>query len=180
MPKGFFYLISAQFASGLADNAFLILGIAFLTEQGYPGWWAPLLKFSFTLSYVLLAPLMGPLADAFAKAKLMAFMNALKVVGVAFVFTSFHPMLAFAIVGMAASAYAPAKYGLITETVPAEQLVKANAWLEVTVVMSVILGTVCGGLLVAVKNFEFMVLLNQGFLGKIDEKMIKFDLCYNG
>ena len=164
MPKGFFYLISAQFASGLADNAFLILGIAFLTEQGYPGWWAPLLKFSFTLSYVLLAPLMGPLADAFAKAKLMAFMNALKVVGVAFVFTSFHTMLAFAIVGMAASAYAPAKYGLITETVPAEQLVKANAWLEVTVVMSVILGTVCGGLLVAVKNFEFMVLLNQGFL----------------
>ena len=164
MPKGFFYLISAQFASGLADNAFLILGIAFLTEQGYPGWWAPLLKFSFTLSYVLLAPLMGPLADAFAKAKLMACMNALKVVGVAFVFTSFHPMLAFAIVGMAASAYAPAKYGLITETVPAEQLVKANAWLEVTVVMSVILGTVCGGLLVAVKNFEFMVLLNQGFL----------------
>ena len=68
MPKGFFYLISAQFASGLADNALLILGIAFLAEQGYPGWWAPLLKFSFTLSYVFLAPLMGPLADAFSKA----------------------------------------------------------------------------------------------------------------
>ena len=164
MPKGFFYLISAQFASGLADNAFLILGIAFLSEQGYPGWWAPLLKFSFTLSYVFLAPLMGPLADAYAKAKLMACMNALKVVGVAFIFTSFHPMLAFAIVGMAASAYAPAKYGLVTETVPAEQLVKANGWLEVTVVMSVILGTACGGLLVASKNFEHMVLLNQGFI----------------
>ena len=177
MPKGFFYLISAQFASGLADNAFLILGIAFLSEQGYPGWWAPLLKFSFTLSYVLLAPLMGPLADAFAKAKLMAFMNALKVVGVAFVFTSFHPMLAFAIVGMAASAYAPAKYGLMTETVPAEQLVKANAWLEVTVVMSVILGTVCGGLLVAVKNFDFMVLLNQGF---IDSFQISLETQYAG
>ena len=164
MPKGFFYLISAQFASGLADNAFLILGIAYLSEQGYPGWWAPLLKFSFTLSYVFLAPLMGPLADAYAKAKLMACMNALKVVGVAFIFTSFHPMLAFAIVGMAASAYAPAKYGLVTETVPAEQLVKANGWLEVTVVMSVILGTACGGLLVASKNFEHMALLNQGFI----------------
>jgi MFS family permease len=164
MPKGFFYLISAQFASGLADNALLILGIAFLTEQGYPGWWAPLLKFSFTLSYVFLAPLMGPLADAMPKAKLMALMNALKVVGVAFVFTSMHPMLAFAIVGMAASAYAPAKYGLVTETVPAEQLVKANGWLEVTVVMSVILGTACGGLLVASKSFEYMVLLNDGLI----------------
>ena len=164
MPKGFFYLISAQFASGLADNALLILGIAFLSEQGYPGWWAPLLKFSFTLSYVFLAPLMGPLADAFSKAKLMACMNALKVVGVAFIFTSFHPMLAFAIAGMAASAYAPAKYGLVTETVPAEQLVKANGWLEVTVVMAVILGTACGGLLVASKSFVWMSTLNLSFI----------------
>ena len=164
MPKGFFYLISAQFASGLADNALLILGIAFLHEQGYPGWWAPLLKFSFTLSYVFLAPLMGPLADAFSKAKLMACMNALKVVGVAFIFTSFHPMLAFAIAGMAASAYAPAKYGLVTETVPAEQLVKANGWLEVTVVMAVILGTACGGLLVASKSFAWMSTLNLSFI----------------
>ena len=164
MPKGFFYLISAQFASGLADNALLILGIAFLSEQGYPGWWAPLLKFSFTLSYVFLAPLMGPLADAFSKAKLMACMNALKVVGVAFIFTSFHPMLAFAIAGMAASAYAPAKYGLVTETVPADQLVKANGWLEVTVVMSVILGTACGGLLIASKSFAWMSSLNLSFI----------------
>jgi len=164
MPKGFFYLISAQFASGLADNALLILGIAFLNEQGYPGWWAPLLKFSFTLSYVFLAPLMGPLADAFPKAKLMAFMNALKVVGVAFIFTSFHPMLAFAIAGMAASAYAPAKYGLVTETVPAAQLVKANGWLEVTVVMAVIMGTACGGLLVASKSFAWMSALNLSFI----------------
>jgi len=164
MPKGFFYLISAQFASGLADNALLILGIAFLSEQGYPGWWAPLLKFSFTLSYVFLAPLMGPLADAFSKAKLMACMNALKVVGVAFIFTSFHPMLAFAIAGMAASAYAPAKYGLVTETVPSEQLVKANGWLEVTVVMAVILGTACGGLLVASKSFVWMSSLNLSFI----------------
>jgi MFS family permease len=164
MPKGFFYLISAQFVSGLADNALLILGIAFLVEQGHPGWWAPLLKFSFTLSYVFLAPLMGPLADAFSKAKLMACMNALKVVGVAFIFTNFHPMFAFAIAGMAASAYAPAKYGLVTETVPAELLVKANGWLEVTVVMAVILGTACGGLLVASKSFVWMSILNQSFI----------------
>lgn len=164
MPKGFFYLISAQFASGLADNALLILGIAFLSEQGYPGWWAPLLKFSFTLSYVFLAPLMGPVADAFSKAKLMACMNALKVVGVVFIFTSFHPMLAFAIVGLAASAYAPAKYGLVTETVPPILLVKANGWLEVTVVMSVILGTACGGLLVASRDLAFMSQFNQSFI----------------
>jgi LPLT family lysophospholipid transporter-like MFS transporter len=177
MPKGFFYLIGAQFTSGLADNALLILGIAFLSEQGYPGWWAPLLKFSFTLSYVFLAPLMGPLADAFSKAKLMASMNALKMIGVAFIFTSFHPVLAFAIVGMAASAYAPAKYGLVTETVPESDLVKANGWLEVTVVMSVILGTVCGGMLVATSNMAWMSNFNLAF---IETLSLSIDTAYAG
>ncbi len=168
MPQGFYYLISAQFASGLADNALLILGIALLNEQGYPGWWAPLLKFSLTLSYVFLAPLMGPLADAFSKSKLMSWMNAIKVMGVALIFTNLHPMLSFAVVGIAASAYAPAKYGLITETVPPDQLVKANGWIEVSVVMSVILGTACGGLLVASKNINFMQWLNFEFINALN------------
>lgn len=148
MPAGFFFLIAAQFASGLADNALLILCIRFLQEQGYPGWWAPLLKFSFTLSYVVLAPLMGPLSDAVPKARLMAWMNALKLSGVLLLLLGWHPALAFAVVGLAASAYAPAKYGLVTESVPAAALVRANAWLEVTVVLSVILGAALGGWLV--------------------------------
>ena len=162
MPKGFFYLVSAQFASGLADHALLILGIAFLSEQGYPGWWAPLLKFSFTLSYVLLAPALGPLSDAVSKPRLMAAMNGLKLIGVAFFFSGIHPVLAFALVGLAASAYAPAKYGLVTETVTPAQLVRANGWLEVSVVLAVILGTACGGVLLGVRHWEAMVRLNDG------------------
>jgi MFS family permease len=147
MPQGFYFLIGAQFASGLADNALLILGIYFLNEQGYPGWWAPLLKFSLTLSYVLLASVVGPLADAFAKNRLMAFMNALKILGVVMLLTGVFPMLAFALIGLAASVYAPAKYGLVTESVPPRLLVRANAWLEVSVVLSVILGVALGGAL---------------------------------
>jgi MFS family permease len=162
MPKGFFYLIGAQFTSGLADHALLILGIAFLSEQGYPAWWAPLLKFSFTLSYVLLAPVLGPLADAVSKPRLMAVMNALKLVGVSFFLSGLHPVLAFALVGLAASAYAPAKYGLVTETVSPQQLVQANAWLEVSVVLAVILGTASGGVLIGIHQWAFMVALNDG------------------
>ena len=149
MPPGFHYLIGAQFASGLADNALLIVSIRFLQEQGYPGWWAPLLKFAFNLAYVLLAPLMGPLADAFPKARLMAAMNALKLTGVVCMLMGVHPALSFAVIGLAASAYAPAKYGLVTESVPARWLVRANGWLEVSVVLSVILGAALGGVLVS-------------------------------
>ena len=164
MPQGFFYLIGAQFASGLADHALLILGIAFLSEQGYPGWWAPLLKFSFTLSYVLLAPALGPLADAVSKPRLMAAMNALKLTGVVFFFSGTHPVLAFALVGLAASAYAPAKYGLVTETVPPAQLVQANGWLEVSVVLAVILGTASGGVLISSRHWDFMAACNAALI----------------
>ena len=147
MPKGFYFLIGAQFASGLADNALLILGIYFLKEQGYPGWWAPLLKFSLTLAYVLLASVVGPLADAFPKSRLMAGMNALKIVGVLLLCMGVQPMCAFAVIGLAASVYAPAKYGLATESVPARWLVRANAWIEVSMVLSVIFGIALGGAL---------------------------------
>jgi MFS family permease len=156
MPRGFHLLIAAQFASALADNALLIVTIALLHQQGYPAWWAPLLKFAFTLAYVGLAPVVGPVADAMPKARLMAWMNALKVVGLLMlvgvldpVAGPVPPVLAFAVVGLAAAAYAPAKYGLVTEIVPPERLVRANAWIEVSVVVAALMGTVLGGLLVS-------------------------------
>ena len=50
MPTGFYLIIAAQFVSALADNALLIVSIALLSEQGLPAWWAPMLKFVFTIS----------------------------------------------------------------------------------------------------------------------------------
>jgi len=145
MPKGFAFLILAQFFSGLADNAFLLLGIFFLQEQGYPAWWAPLLKMVFTLSYVMLASVVGPVADAFQKRHVMMAINGLKLLSVVLLWTGVSPLVAFALTGFAASVYAPAKYGLLTETVPSAHLVKANAFLEVSVVLSVLWGVVLGG-----------------------------------
>lgn len=149
MPPGFHVLIAAQFASALADNALLIVTIALLQQQGQPAWLAPLLKFGFMLSYVLFAPFVGPLADAVPKARLMAVMNGVKVIGVLGLLLGWHPLLAFTVVGFGAAAYAPAKYGLLTEIVPPQQLVAANGWVEVSVVCAALLGTVLGGLLVS-------------------------------
>ncbi|RZS58507.1 lysophospholipid transporter LplT [Sphaerotilus mobilis] len=149
LPPGFHRLIAAQFCSALADNALLIVTIALLVEQGAPAWWAPMLKFGFTLSYVLLAPVVGPLADAWPKARLMAWMNAVKVLGVLALLAGWPPLLAFAVVGFGAAAYAPAKYGLVTEMVGANRLVEANGWIEVSVVSAALLGAVLGGALVS-------------------------------
>ena len=149
LPQGFKLLIATQFSSALADNALLIVTIALLAEHQMPGWWAPLLKFGFTLSYVLLAPFVGPLADAAPKARLMTWMNAVKCAGALALMLSMNPVLAFIVVGFGAAAYAPCKYGLITELVAPEYLVAANGWLEVSVVCAALLGTVLGGALVS-------------------------------
>lgn len=149
MPPGFHLLIAAQFVSALADNALLIVAIALLQQQGHPLWWAPLLKFNFTIAYVVLAPFVGPLADAWPKQRVMMAMNALKVVGVAALLAGLNPLAAFGIIGIGAAAYAPAKYGLVTEMVPPRQLVAANGWIEVSTVCAILLGAVLGGLLVS-------------------------------
>ena len=149
LPRGFGIVIGAQFASALADNALLIVAIALLVQQGFAPWWAPLLKIGFMASYVLLAPWVGPLADAFAKGRVMAAMNVVKIVGLALLAVGLHPVAALAVVGLGAAAYAPAKYGLITELAEPEALVKANGWIEISVVSAALLGAVLGGLLVS-------------------------------
>jgi MFS family permease len=149
MPPGFHLLIAAQFVSALSDNALLIVTIALLQQQGEPAWWVPLLKFSFTIAYVVLAPFVGALADAVAKARLMMAMNGVKVLGVLALLLGASPLLAFAVVGAGAAAYAPAKYGLVTEMVPPRLLVAANGWIEISSVCAVLLGAVLGGALVS-------------------------------
>lgn len=147
MPRGFHALIAAQFASALADNALLIVTMALLHQRGLPAWWAPLLKLGFTLSYVVFAPVLGPLADAVPKARLMRWVTVLKAGGVLAMVAGLHPVAAFCIVGFGAAAYAPAKYGLVTELVGPHRLVAANGWIEVSVVGAVLLGTGLGGAL---------------------------------
>jgi MFS family permease len=149
MPAGFGLLIAAQFVSALADNALLIVAIALLQQEHWPDWWAPMLKVGFMVSYVVLAPFVGPLADGFPKGRVMSAMNAVKILGVLLLAAGTHPVLALTVVGLGAAAYAPAKYGLVTELVGPERLVQANGWLEVTVVCAALMGAVVGGFLVS-------------------------------
>ena len=148
MTRGIACLMAAQFVSGLADNALLIVAMARLAEMGRSAWLAPLLKAVFTLAYVLLAPWVGALADRWPKARVMLAANGLKALACALMALAIDPLLAFALAGVGAAAYSPAKYGLVTELSPPEQLVHANGWLEVTTAGAIILGTALAGWLV--------------------------------
>ena len=147
--EGFVPLMGAQFISALADNALLLVAMALLVEQGQAAFWVPLLKLMFTLSYVVLGPWVGVCADTWPKQKVMMVANGVKALACVAMLWGVNPLLAFAIVGVGAAVYAPAKYGLVTELAQPEQLVTANAWIEISTVSAVLLGVVLGGALVS-------------------------------
>ena len=148
MKKGFSTIMSAQFFSSLADNALLVAAIELLNASRAPTWHVAALPSMFALFYVLLAPFVGAFADAVPKGKVMFVSNAIKVVGCLMMLFGTHPLMAYAIVGLGAAAYSPAKYGILTELLPASQLVKANGWIEGLTIASIILGVLLGGQLV--------------------------------
>jgi MFS family permease len=148
MGKGFYTIMAAQFCSSLADNALFVVAVELLKSTGSPEWQRAALVPMFALFYVILAPFVGAFADSRPKGRVMYFSNIIKIIGCCLMFTTLHPLLAFAIVGLGAAAYSPAKYGILTELLPASKLVKANGWIEGLTILSIILGVVLGGQLV--------------------------------
>jgi MFS family permease len=148
MKRGFYTIMLAQFFSSLADNAVFVVAVQLLKSQGAPAWQPAALVPMFALFYVVLAPFVGAFADAKPKGQVMFISNAIKVVGCLLMLTHMHPLLAYAVIGLGAAAYSPAKYGILTELLPTSQLVRANGWIEGLTITSIILGVLLGGQLV--------------------------------
>ena len=175
MKRGFYTIMAAQFFSSLADNALLIAAIAMLVQLNGPPWLTPLLKFSFTISYVVLAFLVGTFADSMPKGRVMFVTNTVKVIGCGLILFNEYlrigdmqaywlVLLAYAVVGLGAAAYSPAKYGILTELLPPEKLVVANAWIEGLTVSSIVIGNVVGGMLIGPKVSSVLLRFDFPFI----------------
>lgn len=140
--------MAAQFFSSLADNALFVAAVELLKTSGAAEWQRAALVPMFALFYVVLAPFVGAFADFIPKGKVMFISNSIKVVGCLMMLFGTHPLMSYAIVGLGAAAYSPAKYGILTELLPPSQLVKANGWIEGLTIASIILGVLLGGQLV--------------------------------
>ena len=150
MNTGFYLILLAQFLSALADNALLFAAIALLQAMHAPDWHIPLLLQFFVISYILLAPFVGSIADAYPKGRVMFVSNAIKFIGSTAMLLGMQPLYAYGIVGIGAAAYSPAKYGILTEYLAPQMLVKANGWMEGSTVLAIILGALLGGKLASI------------------------------
>ena len=157
-------MLFAQFLSALADNALLFAAIALLAQLNAPQWHQPLLLQFFVISYIILAPFVGGIADAYSKGQVMFYANTIKFVGCISILLGIQPLYAYAIVGVGAAAYSPAKYGILTELLPPEELVMANGWMEGSTVFAIILGSIIGGALSQFDPFVAVIIISGLYL----------------
>lgn len=143
--RAFFSLLIAQFLSALADNAIFVAAIAAIKLHTHPAFYESLLQAVFLIAYIVLAPYVGPYADGHPKARVMLISNSLKVVGAALMITGVSPLWCYALIGVGAAAYSPAKYGILIEMLPKEALIKANSYLESTTIIAILFGVFFGG-----------------------------------
>lgn len=140
-------VLIAQFLSALADNMLLFIILGLIKQHGAPDWAMPVLQQTFLIAYIVLAPFVGAVADNFAKNRVMLLSNTLKFLAVVFLLSGGSPYLAYGLVGVGACIYSPAKYGILKEIKGEAFLVKANAMIEGSTIVAILVGVVLGGFL---------------------------------
>lgn len=148
MKRDVYLVLVAQFLTAFADNAILFTAITMVSQAIHtPAWYVPALQASFLLAFVFLAPWVGPYADARPKAWVMTTSNVVKGIGAVMMLAQIEPLLSYAVVGLGAAMYSPAKYGILPELVDEQQLVKANGWIEGSTILAILAGMLVGALL---------------------------------
>ncbi len=168
MARGLTALLFAQFLSAFGDNAILFAAIGMVLQATHAAqWYIPALQSVFLVAYVVAAPWVGPFADRLSKSRVLMIANLIKAMGVGLILIGVDPLLAYALVGLGAAVYSPAKYGILPEMVAHGQLVTANAWIEASTIGAIILGTVVGGKLADVSVNAAFWLVAASYLASL-------------
>ena len=145
MTRNLALLLVAQFITAFADNAVLFSALALLlATQDLPSWYVPTLQGCFLVSFVLLAPWVGNLADNRPKATILTGANVVKAMGAGLLLAGIEPLLSYAVVGVGAALYSPAKYGILPELSPPGKLVTMNGYVEGSTILAILTGSLVG------------------------------------
>jgi len=152
-------LLASQFWSAFGDNFILVVILGPIMNQFRDGkisaqtqsidniYYTSLLF----VPYVLLAPVAGYLNDRYAKNRWLAGGNLIKLIGTCLTALGLTgapvwQAVGYFVVGIGACVYSPAKYGIMPEILPNEQLVKANGMMEFLTLAAILAGSIIGAL----------------------------------
>ena len=157
LPRGFWNLMFTQFQGAFSDNAlkwlvvFMVLkSVPDLEEQRSR---VALAGVVFAVPFLLFSLWAGWLSDRYSKRRVMMGVKLAEVGIMLFAalglwMQSFPlQMTAICLMGLHSAVFAPAKYGILPEILPASRLSWGNGILELLTFVAIIAGTVTGGLL---------------------------------
>lgn len=153
-----------QFMGAFNDNFFKNALVVLMTFQAgrftsmSPGILVNLAAGLFILPFFLFSATAGQFADKFEKSRLIRFTKLLEIGimllgSVAFAMMSLPLMLAtLFLMGTQSAIFGPVKYAILPQQLHEEELIGGNALVESGTFVSILLGTIVGGLLVAVPD----------------------------
>lgn len=154
-PRGFWNLMFTQFQGAFSDNALKWLVIFLVFRNGLPkaeqDSQVALASAVFAVPFLLFSIWGGWLSDRFSKRHVMMGVKLAEIGIMLFAAMGFWmdsltmQMAAICCMGLHSAVFAPAKYGILPEILPASRLSWGNGILEMLTFIAIIAGTVAGG-----------------------------------
>ncbi|HKW03650.1 MAG TPA: acyl-[ACP]--phospholipid O-acyltransferase [Vicinamibacterales bacterium] len=150
---GLWPFLWTQFLGAFNDNVFKIVVILLAaTAPGRDGTRDVALAGAvFIAPFLLFSGYAGDIADRFGKRRVLVTMKIFEIVAMALAIPALasgrfalHMAVLF-LMGTQATFFSPAKYGIVPEIVPDEDLSRANGLLEMSTFLAIVLGTAIGG-----------------------------------
>lgn len=170
MPK-FWGLFWTQFLGALNDNVLKNAMVVMITYKGLSVWGlnAPsIVALSggvFILPFFLFSMTAGQLADKYEKSRIVRYVKIWELFITLLASAGFYThnvvwlLGALFMMGTHSTFFGPVKYSALPDLVHKDQLLKANAYVELGTFLAILIGTILGGFLVALKGGEFYAIL---------------------
>src|SRR6266404_3734234 len=111
----------------------------------------------FIAPFVLLSATAGQLADKYEKSRLIRLIKLFEIAIMIIALTGFWQrsvvllFVALGLLGVHSTLFGPVKYAILPQTLKTEELVGGNGMVEMGTFVAILLGTIAGGLVVAIK-----------------------------
>jgi len=153
--RGFFCFFCTQFLGAFNDNFYKIIVTLVALDvplaAGGGKQYIPLIGGLFILPFLFFSGYAGYLADVHSKRSVLVSVKIFEIFAMtigllAFFADRMEPMLAVVfLMGLHSTFFSPAKYGILPEMLPEEDLSRGNGLLEMSTFIAIILGTSLGG-----------------------------------
>ncbi|MHA2875317.1 MFS transporter [Vibrio campbellii] len=164
LTKRFFPYFVTQCLGALNDNIYknvLLLMVTYSQIDSLPmsvDLFVNLAAGLFILPFFLFSAHAGAIADNMDKAKLIRRLKLIELVIMSFAATAIMTQSAILMLillfltGTQSAYFGPVKYALLPQALKSDELVKGNAWVEIGTFLSILIGTLSAGILLAVPN----------------------------